>query len=545
LAPNATITCTGTHTVTQADLDAGKFDDTACANATGAQQVCADDTVPASQNPHLAITKSANPTTYNAAGQVITYTIVATNDGNVTLSGVTVTDNPALDGFSCVPPNGSSLAPGDSMTCTGTHTITQADVDAGHFDDVACVDDGDGGAAEQCAPNTVTGEKNPQLAITKSASPTTYNAVGQVITYTIVATNTGNTTLTNVTVSDPNISGLTCTPANCSSLAPGDSMTCSATHTITQADLDAGHYANTACVNDGPGGAAQACASANVTGQQNPSLTLDKTSTTTLITAAGQVVPYSYVITNTGNVTLTGVTLTGDKVAPASITCNPAQPATLAPNATMTCTGSHTVTQAEFDAGGNLVNIATADSDQTSPVTDTVSIPIQPPVKGHIMHTGVTCSDFVSNNPSDELTDAFYGVKSGQVNSVSPGVMFYYISITAPSASFTVNVTQSNDKSWKPIPVAGVNQIILYNADCSKSNKGTPSFNSTNGTATLTVSGATAGATYIAGIKYSLSGLAGQAVSSPFPVVTYSFASNFNGGSNIPSSQDSIKVNPK
>ena len=37
-------------------------------------------------------------------------------------------------------------------------------------------------------------------------------------------------------------------------------MTCTATHTVTQADLDAGHYANKACVDDGAarGGAGSA-----------------------------------------------------------------------------------------------------------------------------------------------------------------------------------------------------------------------------------------------------------------------------------------------
>ena len=42
--------------------------------------------MPASQNPHLAITKVATESSYNAVGQVIHYTIVATNDGNMTLA---------------------------------------------------------------------------------------------------------------------------------------------------------------------------------------------------------------------------------------------------------------------------------------------------------------------------------------------------------------------------------------------------------------------------------------------------------------------------
>jgi hypothetical protein len=236
------------------------------------------------------------------------------------------------------------------------------------------------------------------------------------------------------------------------------------------------------------------------------------------------------------------VTLTDDKVA--ALTCTPAQPATLAPGASMNCTGNHTVTSAEFNAGGNLVNLARADSDQTPPADDTVTIPIQPPVKGHIMHTGVTCGDFVSNNPSDELTAAEYGIKSNKVNNVAPGVMFYYITIQAPSPSFTINVTQSNDKGWKPIPVQATNQIILYESNCSKSSKGTPSLVAGGG-ARLTVTGATTGATYIVGVKYSLSDLAGQSVTPPGPVVTYSFATNFNGGPPIASSQDTILVSPK
>jgi hypothetical protein len=51
--------------------------------------------------------------------------------------------------------------------------------------------------------------------------------------------------------------------------------------------------------------------------------------------------------------------------------------------------------------------------------------------------------------------------------------------------------------------------------------------------------------TYVVGVKYSLSDLAGQPVTAPGPVVTYSFATNFNGGSDIASSQDTIKVSPK
>ena len=101
------------------------------------------------------------------------------------------------------------------------------------------------------------------------ATEENYDAVGDVINYTIVATNDGNTTLASVTVSDPKVSNSSVMPLNGSSLVPGASMTCTATHTIVQADIDDGHYANTACVDDGADGAVEACASEDVPSIKN------------------------------------------------------------------------------------------------------------------------------------------------------------------------------------------------------------------------------------------------------------------------------------
>src|SRR5438552_2524118 len=142
-----------------------------------------------------------------------------------------------------------------------------------------------------------------------SPSSTIFRA--QVIHYTIVATNDGNTTLAAVTVTDPKVSGLSCTPANGSSLAPGASLNCTATHTVTQADIDAGHYANQACADDGAGGAAQACANADVPGSR---LSLTKVASPQTYSAVGQSISYFYIVTNTGQASLAGpVTITDDK----------------------------------------------------------------------------------------------------------------------------------------------------------------------------------------------------------------------------------------
>ena len=68
-------------------------------------------------------------------------------------------------------------------------------------------------------------------------------AIRSLTTFTV--TNTGNVTLTNVTVTDPLIT-VTGTPI--ASLAPGasDAATFTGTYTLTQADIDAGTLTNTA-----------------------------------------------------------------------------------------------------------------------------------------------------------------------------------------------------------------------------------------------------------------------------------------------------------
>jgi uncharacterized repeat protein (TIGR01451 family) len=81
-------------------------------------------------------------------------------------------------------------------------------------------------------------------------------APGDVISYTFEVTNTGNVTLTDVAVTDPIVSPITCPSGNpIPSLAPGASETCTGSYAITQADIDAGVRDNTATVTaTDPGG---------------------------------------------------------------------------------------------------------------------------------------------------------------------------------------------------------------------------------------------------------------------------------------------------
>src|SRR4029078_1298620 len=103
------------------------------------------------------------------------------------------------------------------------------------------------------------GSQSPELSIVKDDGGATYDEVGDVINYTIVAKNIGNVTLKGVVVTDPKVRDLLCTPGTPADLAPGEEIHCTASHTVTQADLDNGIYLNTACANDTDGPAAEGC----------------------------------------------------------------------------------------------------------------------------------------------------------------------------------------------------------------------------------------------------------------------------------------------
>jgi len=124
---------------------------------------------------------------------------------------------------------------------------------------------------------------------------------------------------------------------------------------VTQADIDAGSITNTATASGTPPtgpDVTSAPSSATVTAQKVTGLSLLKTASPTTVTAAGQTVTYSFALTNTGNQTLTAVAIgeagfSGTGTPPA-VSC---PLTTLAPQASTTCSGTYSVTQADIDAG--------------------------------------------------------------------------------------------------------------------------------------------------------------------------------------------------
>jgi hypothetical protein len=331
-----TWTYTASYTTTQADINSGAdLVNVATADTDQTDPKTDNETVDVVQNPNFTIVKSADVAAVNAAGEVITYTYTLANTGNVSLTGVALSDdnftpgstsddfNPSLseDG------NGDNvLDVGETWTYTATYTVKQEDIDSGaDLVNVATAD------TDQTDPKTddeiVDVVQNPSLSIEKIADITQVNAPGQVINYTYTLANTGNVSLTNVTLSDDNFTpGSTSDDFNPSLsedgngdnvLDVGETWTYTASYTTTQEDMDSGaDLVNVATVDSNETGPETDNETVDVV--QNPNFTLVKLADVAEVNAAGEVINYTYTLANTGNVSLTGVALSDDNFTPAN-----------------------------------------------------------------------------------------------------------------------------------------------------------------------------------------------------------------------------------
>ena len=287
----------------------------------------------------LTLVKSALPLVYSAAGDIITYTYQVTNSGSASLPGpVTVSDdrivapNPVTevtcDAVSAASPgDGDNIfEPGETVTCTADYTITAADVTAGTVINTATAtvygfDSNDDSETVGLAAPAVDLVKTGTL---NDDDGTPGLSAGDTISYAFTVTNTGNVTLTNVSVSDPTV---TVSGGPLASLGVGasDNTTFTGSYTLTQADIDAGTFTNTASVNTGEGASDSDSDTQTLTG--SPGLSVVKevsidggTNWSDANAAPGPYLlnvtnpQFRYTVRNTGNVSL-DVTLTDSDFA--------------------------------------------------------------------------------------------------------------------------------------------------------------------------------------------------------------------------------------
>ena len=416
-------TCTGTYTVTQADFDAQSVTNIASAEGTpdfGVLGTLTDQvtvTGPAT-NPSIDLQKTAAELEFGAEGTTVNYTLVATNDGDTTLTDVVVLD-PMFPGLSCsvatlLPLTADNTV--NTLTCSASYTVLQSDVDewiinGTQLDNTATVTavNPAGGTETDTDQVLLDGpDAMPSLILAKSPLALSYSEDEEIIQYSIELTNNGNVTFP----APPTITDSLGIPVSCpaGTIAPGTFITCSASYEVDQDDLNVGQIDNTVSTSITLGGVtASDTANATINAVQTTGLTLDKRLTAaspTSFDAPNIDLFYEYELENTGNVTLENIAVT-DTVTRGNVnvpvTCSVT---TLNPGETVVCTSdAYSTVQGNVNAG-EVVNEAIANSTAAISGTavqsnqDTVTVPAVQNPSLLLTKTAptVTAADYVLNN---------------------------------------------------------------------------------------------------------------------------------------------------
>lgn len=315
LAVGETWTYTASYVLTQDDIDAGGVSNIATFTGTPRNSITPESVETSStgnttigagngsatskvitQDPSINGTKTAALTNDVGSdgfgvGDTVTYTVTATNTGNVTLTNVgvysdtlTQADDTApansLSSFTIETNGSTTLAPGESVSFTATYLVDQADIDAGGLLNTATVigtppsgtgnevtdvtddaDDADGNTDDD--KTELRSIKNPVLEVTKTVDDASLDdgvRAGDVLVYTITAKNVGNVTLDTVTIADTLTptggTGISLTPVfdaesdagSDQKISVGETWTWTYEYALLQSDLDAGGVANVATV---------------------------------------------------------------------------------------------------------------------------------------------------------------------------------------------------------------------------------------------------------------------------------------------------------
>jgi len=277
--------------------------------------VCAVFDLISQDNPVIAITKTANPTSLPAGGGNVDYEYIVENTGNVPLSNVVLTDDKlgVITTLSGDDNSNSILETTEIWTYTSntnlTATTTNIAIVEGYYNTQKVE------ANDDAVVIVATLQDNPDIAITKTANPTTLPNGGGNVTYTYEATNSGNVPLSNINLTDDKCSSVIYVSGddNSDNILETTEIwiyTCDMNLIATTTNIATitGEY-NTQIV--------QANDDAIVTvgtPQDNPIIAITKTANPTSLSAGGGNVDYIYVVTNPGNVSLSSVKLSDDKL---------------------------------------------------------------------------------------------------------------------------------------------------------------------------------------------------------------------------------------
>jgi uncharacterized repeat protein (TIGR01451 family) len=348
LAPGETATGSASHVVVETDLP-GPLTNNATATGTDSQGAAvtgrATATVQLTYTSTLQVTKTPSTTKANV-GETVTYQFQVKNTGSVTINSLTLND----DRLGGVTLDRTTILPGETANGTATHLVVEGDL-PGPITNTATATGTDrlGATVTAQAKATVTLTYTAALQVTKTPSATTA-AIGETVTYQYAVLNTGNVTVNSLTMTDDKLGDITLSVAQ---LAPGETATGTATHTIVEADLP-GPLTNTATAkatdSQNKPVTAQATAAVALTYTANMTVSKVPSSTTARV---GEQITYTYTVENTGSISINGLALSDDKLGKVSVDST-----TLAPGGR--ATGTVTYTVLETDLPGPIINTVTA-----------------------------------------------------------------------------------------------------------------------------------------------------------------------------------------
>ncbi len=471
-------TFTGTYVLTQSDIDYGMVTNTANVSGTAPNGAVVSDTSGTSENNDdvtatvidhsgaIALVKVGNTPANAVVGSTVTYTLSVENTGNVTLSNVTVSDAKAT----IANPSIASLSVGSVHTFTGTYVLTQADIDSGIVTNTAqvtamtpnsaavsstVVSDTSGTSKDNDDVTATAIVQAPAMTLVKSSLAPVAAMKGDEVAYIFVVHNTGNVTLRDIKVSDQKVANIT--PATIPSLPVGERITLRGVYVLKQSDIDSGVVTNTATVAaKDPNGSTVSDVSGTTednddvtvtTIKKTALVTLVKTGVTPDVSAVGNTISYTFVVRNTGNVTLHNVRVEDARVAGIS----PAEVLKLEPRETVTLTAAYVITQADMDAGV-VTNTATvvATTQQGEKITD-VSDDNTP-------DTDVNGDGDLGNDPT------VLSLTSNPQISVSQTADKEEVGRTGEIVVYTITVTNTGDVTLYDVlvqdPLTGLSEVI-------------------------------------------------------------------------------------
>lgn len=335
LAIGETITATYEYKVTKKDLEYKHLDNTVYTKGKDKDGTVVEDNddfnidVIKPGKPSITVEKKANKTKVTKAGEVITYTVIITNNGKVTLHEVDLFDHLVInsdrskvvfrraDGRE-IKLDKTDLEPGESITATYEYKVTKKDIENKYIDNAVFTkgkdDNGETVKDRDEFKIDVVKPDSPHLKVRKKANTKKVSKLGEVIKYTVEITNDGEKDLKDLNLLDHLVINNDRDKVKFSKkdgkeikltktdLAVGETIIATYEHKVTKEDLAKKHIDNAvfAKAKDKDGNIVEANDKWEID-VVKPGLKLTKTGDKKEVSKAGDVINYTVVITNDGN----------------------------------------------------------------------------------------------------------------------------------------------------------------------------------------------------------------------------------------------------